>query len=335
MAKLHGRGSSAVTPGLVTDAVTLTPTLRELSLVMDDFPLRDVFPVRAALRLNGTLTALTLQLGQVQLSMADCLPVADRCRMRELLQLPQTSSSAAATASSESDRTLFVPSSELSARSAWRELGRGHFGAVFAATRMRSLPSADGPQPVCIKVFHADEVDVAVSDVHAQRRLFVRLQINEFALVQELGPAAVTQLASSCVFATGFAIDADGGMLVLLPLLSGSLESRLKRRPPPLVKLSWVVDVARALAALHAAGLVHRDLAARNVLLDDDAPQASEEAGVDSEAPTLAGTAKVCDFGLSCAIASPWVPESVPSGIWPPEVLGLGPPFAGGPADGC
>jgi hypothetical protein len=31
--------------------------------------------------------------------------------------------------------------------------------------------------------------------------------------------------------------------------------------------------------------------------------------------------AKLCDFGLSCALEAPWLPELVPIGIWPPEAV--------------
>jgi hypothetical protein len=114
--------------------------------------------------------------------------------------------------------TRYVDLLELDARVHWRQLGRGHFGAVYAAKR--------NGNPVCIKSFHAEPV------AELQRQLYLRIhmQVNEFALVHELGPDAVGRLSNRCVFATGFAIDQmeDGSncMLVLLPLLSGASKMR-------------------------------------------------------------------------------------------------------------
>ncbi|KAG8462301.1 hypothetical protein KFE25_012121 [Diacronema lutheri] len=61
----------------------------------------------------------------------------------------------------------------------------------------------------------------------------------------------------------------------------GSLRERLDARDyPPARALGWLVGVARALAHLHALGIVHRDVKPANVLEDAN------------------GTAKLCDFGL-------------------------------------
>lgn len=74
-----------------------------------------------------------------------------------------------------------------------------------------------------------------------------------------------------------------GGAFLVMELLRGEpLDARLSRGPLPLADaLDVAIDVARALAHAHAAGVVHRDLKPSNVFLGEE------------------GFAKVLDFGLA------------------------------------
>jgi hypothetical protein len=134
-----------------------------------------------------------------------------------------------------------------------------------------------------------------------------RTQLREFALVHELGQAQVNGLASSCVFATHFAIDFRDAsvpptMLLVMPL-HGTLQGALISATPTDL-LRCLVEIAHALSAVHHVGLLHRDIAIRNVLHD-----------------ASAGSVKLCDFGLSCTTSSPWQPPAIPLHSWPPEVV--------------
>ncbi len=117
---------------------------------------------------------------------------------------------------SSKNHRFFVALSDLSDPATWQAKGRGNFGAVMVGQLRAS------GLPMCIKVFQD----------HAQglsRLDNIRNQINELALVQELGQAQADTLASTCVFATHFSIDDRDAtsapcILVLLPLMHGTLD---------------------------------------------------------------------------------------------------------------
>ncbi len=81
----------------------------------------------------------------------------------------------------------------------------------------------------------------------------------------------------------------DGSLFLVMELLSGqSLEFAMRKQQPPMTVhdfMGVMLDVARALAAAHRAGVVHRDLKPTNIVLHKD------RGGV--------AVPKVLDFGVS------------------------------------
>jgi len=141
-----------------------------------------------------------------------------------------------------------------------RELGRGGFGVVWEA-RDRQLG-----RRVALKVMRPGLAAASLGEGWLQR---------EAEAVAALGHPNIVSLHDVGTW--------EGGAYLIMELLRGEpLEARLARGPLPLAEaLAVAIDVARALAHAHAAGVVHRDLKPSNVFLVED------------------GYAKVLDFGLA------------------------------------
>lgn len=81
----------------------------------------------------------------------------------------------------------------------------------------------------------------------------------------------------------------DGSLFLVMELLTGqSLETAIRRTRPPMTAhafASFMLDVAKALAAAHRSGVVHRDLKPTNIFLHKDRDNAT--------------VAKILDFGVS------------------------------------
>ncbi len=250
----------------------------------------DTFQVALALRINSGLRQFRLQLGDTILDTVHSLPRGDRLAFRRALGY---ASPASTEADSVSDARFLIDAEDLSLE---HELGRGHFGAVFASEWC-------GRGRVCVKVFFA-------GDPHA-----MQLQINEFALINELGPARTVALEPYCVFAERFVVTAANELQIVLPWMNlgplASMEYDPKITGPD--RVERLAQAARALAMTHAHGVVHRDVASRNFLMQI----------VDG-----AVKVKLCDFGLACDVSKPWQPEIAPLWIWPPEVMVLHQPFS-------
>jgi hypothetical protein len=153
-----------------------------------------------------------------------------------------------------------------------REIGRGGFGLVFEAVD-RQLG-----RRVALKAMRPGEHPARLQRAWLQREAEAAAQLNH--------PNIVT------LFDVG---SWEGGPYLIMELLRGeALDARLARGAlPPGEALAVAIDVARALAHAHRAGVVHRDLKPSNVFLTDT------------------GFTKVLDFGLA-------------------HVFGEGRPIAGG-----
>jgi serine/threonine-protein kinase len=153
---------------------------------------------------------------------------------------------------------------------AWRILdclGVGATGTVLAAEH--ALLGRAG----AVKVLHASlaQAPVTVRRFLAEARAACRLRHPNVVEVTDFGLLATGQ-----------------PYLVMERLRGGDLATRLGANGalPPVVALRMAREIARALEAAHAAGIVHNDLKPENVVLLEDCSD---------EAPRL----KVVDFGAS------------------------------------
>ena len=149
-------------------------------------------------------------------------------------------------------------------------LGAGAMGVVFRGHD----PLLD--RAVAIKVIDGHALEAAARD---------RLLLEAQALARVSAPGVV-----AC-YDAGFA---DGDVFIAMELIEGETLRAWSARAPELPGWKPVVDllleVARGLAAAHAAGLIHRDVKPENVLV------------------RRAGTAALGDFGLARAtVGSPAV----------------------------
>jgi serine/threonine protein kinase, bacterial len=152
-------------------------------------------------------------------------------------------------------------------------LGRGSAGTVWLA---------EGPDgPVAVKLLRDDLAsDQALVDRFVQER------------------AALLSLDHPRVVGVRDLVVDGADLALVMNLVRGTdLRTRLERdrRLAPEAAVSVAADVADALAAAHAAGVVHRDVKPENVLLDAHGP-----AGPGGAPPAL-----LTDFGVAKLIDSP------------------------------
>ncbi|MGA5098277.1 serine/threonine-protein kinase [Streptomyces lavendulocolor] len=177
-------------------------------------------------------------------------------------------------------------------------LGRGSAGTVWLG---------EGPEgPVAIKLLR--------EDLASDQELVGRF-VQERTALLGLDHARVVAVRDLVV---------DGNDLALvMDLVRGTdLRTRLdrERRLAPAAAVSIAADVAEALAAAHAAGVVHRDVKPENILLDMEGPLG----------PGGAHPALLTDFGVAKLIDTPGRTKSTrvigtPDYVAPEIVEGLPP----------
>ncbi|HTR54834.1 MAG TPA: serine/threonine-protein kinase, partial [Kofleriaceae bacterium] len=155
-----------------------------------------------------------------------------------------------------------------------RELGKGGFGILHVAR------DVELDREIAIKFLRPE---------HAFRRDTVQRFLQEARAAARIQhPGIVTVFESGVV--EGTATRADGTVYIAMELLAGeTLSARLRRegRFAPAAAIAIVRQLASALAAAHAAGIVHRDLTPHNVFLVPDAAVVGGE------------RVKVVDFGIA------------------------------------
>ncbi len=148
-------------------------------------------------------------------------------------------------------------------------LGTGGMGAVYRAH------DAELGEVVALKVLRRELADQAavVDRFRREVTLARRVTHRNVARVYDIGQHG-------------------GERFITMEYVGGqSLAQRIAQRPPSLASaLAVADDIAAALGAAHAAGVVHRDLKPDNVLIADDGRVAVTDFGIARAAETSSGT---------------------------------------------
>ncbi|HEY4121735.1 MAG TPA: serine/threonine-protein kinase, partial [Byssovorax sp.] len=183
-------------------------------------------------------------------------------------------------------------------------LGEGGMGSVYRAHDERL------ERHVALKVVRLEKGE----DEGARRDSTARLVREARAAAKLDHPNAVS------IFDVG---ELDGTAFIAMELVPGrTLRAALAEIPPPAVgdRVRWLVDVARALAAAHRAGIVHRDVKPENVMVRPDGVvkvldfgiARRAKRGVDPSAPTEEGTiATLTQAGVHVGTPAYMAPEQI------------------------
>ena len=137
-----------------------------------------------------------------------------------------------------------------------RVLGEGGSGIVY---EVRIQSGVDEKRPtVALKVLRAEH-----APSERERRRF----LEEAERMQRLDAPGLVKLLEAGLLP-------DGRPYLAMPLLDGeTLAARLRRGPlPAATAVRYFGVLARAVHALHVAGMVHRDVKPENVMVVDDSP---------------------------------------------------------------
>ena len=147
-------------------------------------------------------------------------------------------------------------------------LGRGGMAEVWRASDTKLA------RTVAVKVIHAS---------YAQDPHFAERFLREARVVASLEHPNILP-----VYDFG---DEDGIPFLVMPhLAGGTLRDRLRGRPAPIgVAAAWIRQLADALDAAHAAGVLHRDVKPANVLLGKDDRLFLADFGIAKMVETLTG----------------------------------------------
>jgi serine/threonine-protein kinase len=166
------------------------------------------------------------------------------------------------------------------------EIGRGATGAVWRARKTTSGAM------VAVKVLRAD----GMSDPKTVARF-----LQERAILRALRHSNIVRVRD-------LVRTTDGSLALVMDLVDGgSLREHLAEVGvlAPAVAAAMLAQVADALAAAHALGVVHRDLKPDNVLIDHRRWSSTAGPSTANPAPAGAGAVLLTDFGIARVLDQP------------------------------